>query len=827
MVRESGTPASLPPPEPENTRVDYSEENEALKLIGGLQSIDLAKFRVIGGIVRFDQTSRNIMKDAKQRIISSFSSQSSGRENFLIWAPPGSGKSFFVQEVVKSIEDVVSYRELNLARLGEQEFRSALLDLEKLDKPRLCFVDEADSKSSETWPYEALLPSLESSSSSGRVRACFVLAGSSGDSLSGMKEGIIKRPKGVDLLSRISPRNEFVIEALGLGDKLLVVSSQFSNAAREHDRRINEIEKLVLFYVALNPSLASARKIRQFAEMCIDRIPKGEDRVKYDHLFDPGDPENKEFWFKASHARNELVNAFVSLEESDRVSLEQRTIKAPIHEIAGPVQEAPATLDSNRIAVLPLSNISPDPNDGYFADGMTEELISTISKIGGLQVIARTSVMRYKGGNKSIEEIGKELKAGTILEGSVRKAGNKLRITVQLIHSNDSRHLWAESYDRELKDVFEIQSDISRTVAESLKIKLVGVESRLVKKEATRNMEAYTLYLRGIQHMESKRIEDQKKAIDYFERAIKLDPNFALAYAGLAQTYSWEPTIAALGLSSREGLAKSRELSLKALEIDEALPEAHASLSNVAWTASGLSREGWLAEGNDLKRAIELNPNYAYAHMLLGVHLLQERNFDGAMVELKTALSLDPLSVQANLRIGQVLMSSGKYEEALEYFQRLLGVLPEQVDFIHASLSSIYLARGRLEEAMEEVKKTMSLLEKEDEYAMQSIRTILAIIYARQGKKDEARKIQREQQALAEQKNDPYFLVQSIGIYPALGETDEAFRMLSKMVRDNKSPALGWLNVYLHWNDVRSDPRFQEFLAEIGQRDLIVNFERS
>ena len=189
------------------------------------------------------------MKDTKQRIVSSLSSQPFGCDNYLIWAPPGSGKSFFIQEIARSMGDHILYRELNLAQMSEQDFRRALFEIEKLDKPRLCFIDEVDSKPGESWPYEALLPSLEPPANRKTVRTCFVLAGSSGNSLAGMNENITKRPKGTDLLSRIPPGNEFVIEGLGLGDRLLVVSTQFLNAAVEHERRIDEVEKLVLYYV--------------------------------------------------------------------------------------------------------------------------------------------------------------------------------------------------------------------------------------------------------------------------------------------------------------------------------------------------------------------------------------------------------------------------------------------------------------------------------------------------------------------------------------------------------------------------------------------------
>ena len=444
-------------------------EGDAFVLISGLQNIDLSRFRVIGGIVRYDQSARNSMKDTKQKIVSSLSSQPFGCDNYLIWAPPGSGKSFFVQEIAKSLEDRIHYRELNLAQMDERKFRTALSEIEGLDKPRLCFVDEVDSKPAEAWPYEALLPSLEPPLNRRTVRSCFVLAGSSGNSLSGMKDGIVRRSKGVDLLSRIPSGNEFVIEGLGLGDRLLVVSTQFLSAAREYGRHIDEVEKLVLYYVALNPRLKSARQIRQFAVRCIERMPQGEDRIRYDHLFDPGDPENKDFWIRASSLKNDLVNVFVSLDEND----DSRTVASSISAKTGldalPPKVATTLLDRQRITVMPLVNIAAEATDGYFADGMTEELISAISLIGELSVISRTSVMSYKNQqNKRTIDIGRELGVGTLLEGSIRKSGNRVRISVQLIDVQSDNHLWAQNYDRTLEDIFAIQSDIANRVAQSL-----------------------------------------------------------------------------------------------------------------------------------------------------------------------------------------------------------------------------------------------------------------------------------------------------------------------------------------------------------------------
>ncbi len=365
-----------------------------------LRKIELPNFRVVGGIVRYDESARNILKDTKQRIVTSLTSQARGRDNYLIWAPPGSGKSFFVQEVAKSLDGKIDYTELNLAQLDEQKFRSELSKIEKSNRPRLCFIDEVDSKPSESWPYEALLPSLEPLERN-TIRTCFILAGSGGNSLSEMKDRMARRPKGVDFLSRIPSRNEASIPGLALGDKLLVASTQFLRASGERGLQTDEVEKLVLYYVALNPKLNSARQIRDLAIHCIERMPSGEERIKYDYLFDAGDPENKDFWTKTGSLRSEFVNTFVRVED------DQVLLKAPRSGLETSRIEENRSVEEmdygkNRIAVLPFSNISPDPRDEYFADGITEELISTISKISGLQVIARnfsTSIQKREQGN--------------------------------------------------------------------------------------------------------------------------------------------------------------------------------------------------------------------------------------------------------------------------------------------------------------------------------------------------------------------------------------------------------------------------------------------
>lgn len=276
-----------------------------------MDNISLSRFRVVGNYVRYDAQVRNSLKDWKQKIIVGLQTRSAGTSNYLMWAPPGSGKSYFVQEISQSLDGLVHYEELNLAQLDKDEFGSGLARVGTLGKPSLCFVDEIDAKPVESWPYEVLLPYLDPSGSR-TSPVTFVLAGSSTSGKNEMKQRIASRPKGSDLLSRIPTGNEFEIPPLNSGDKILVTLVQLRRAEEKMGRTVNEVEKFGLFYICVNPRLSSARQLREFALQCVERLSPGEDRIKYDHMFSPGDSENKEFWLRTDSMRKELVGAYVS-----------------------------------------------------------------------------------------------------------------------------------------------------------------------------------------------------------------------------------------------------------------------------------------------------------------------------------------------------------------------------------------------------------------------------------------------------------------------------------------------------------------------------------
>src|SRR5205823_3985194 len=322
-----------------------------------------------------------------------------------------------------------------------------------------------------------------------------------------------------------------------------------------------------------------------------------------------------------------------------------------------------ASADSKSIAVLPFVNMSADKNDEYLSDGVSEELITALSKITGLQVKARTSSFAFKGKNEDIEKIGDLLHASHLLEGSVAKAGNKLRITAQLIQASDGNHEWSDTYDRDMQDIFAVRSEVAQRVAETLKVRLLGEEKRKIDKKPTENLEAYNLYRQGCYHADKLSEEGMAKARPLFEQAIEKDPRFALAYTGLADNY----VIAADAIiPPREAFSKAKEAALKAIEMDDSLAEAHASLGFVHYHYDW----DWAAAEKEFKRAISLNPQSAQSYTLYTHYLAGMGRFDEANTQGRRALELDPLSVSTEWFLGWAAIFAGRNDEAITKFSK-------------------------------------------------------------------------------------------------------------------------------------------------------------
>src|SRR5437867_8804289 len=462
--------------------------------------------------------------------------------------------------------------------------------------------------------------------------------------------------------------------------------------------------------------------------------------------------------------------------------------------------EEPA-LDPRRIAILPFSNLSADPNDRYFTDGVTEELISTVSRIGELSVISRTSVMRYKDTTMPIGDIARELYTGTLLEGSVRKAGNKVRISTQLIDAKSDKHLWAQSYDRDLTDIFAIQRDIAEQVAVALKVKLLSKEKEALEQEPTSSPESYALYLKGRYFWNERTNESVNKAIRYFKEAARLDPNFALAYSGLADCY--------LILEDRGWASHNKSWPLakghaeNAVRLDVTLAEAHASLGLALyhqWDLAGAER--------DFKQALGLKPNYSTAYHWYATLLYNDTGRQREALEFeKRALELDPYSSTFSQGIGIVLLIMGKVREAMAQFEQVEQRDPDfaSVHFWNAWASE---RSGEFDEAIKEVTRGA-----EAPGAPSVARLGLATFYARAGKREQAVKLLNEIEIT---KSGEYLSPAVIGMVKfGLGKNDEAFDCLEKAYEEHDG-FLFYFRGFPWYAEYRSDPRWLEIERKMG-----------
>ena len=368
--------------------------------------------------------------------------------------------------------------------------------------------------------------------------------------------------------------------------------------------------------------------------------------------------------------RNKVPQALVKLDPHE---LKGVRFAVDVYRVVMPWEHmtstAAARSDRNRVAVLPFNNFSPEPGDEYFADGLTEEMIGTLSKIRGLSVISRTSVMQYKGKPKLIHEISRELNAGTILEGSVRKAGNRARVSIQAIDATDDRHVWAENYDRDLQDIFAVQSDIAGKVADALKVKLLSTEREEINQAPTKSVEANLHFLRGIYEVDKGSPSNLSKAIGHFERAIEEDPEFALAYARIADQYI---SVAGESMSGGEAFPKAGEYINRALQLDPKNSFAH---STKGWLAFQ-HQWNWTEAESSLRQAIDLSPSNNTAHSFYGRVLACLGRFDEAISEMKRAYELDPASPWIAEHFGVVYYTAGRNGEATEMFLKALEITP-------------------------------------------------------------------------------------------------------------------------------------------------------
>ncbi|HEV2138517.1 MAG TPA: adenylate/guanylate cyclase domain-containing protein [Nitrososphaerales archaeon] len=461
-----------------------------------------------------------------------------------------------------------------------------------------------------------------------------------------------------------------------------------------------------------------------------------------------------------------------------------------------------SALEPNRVAVLPLSMLSSDSQDEYLADGLTEELINTLSSIPGLKVIARTSTMKYKGVTKGAGEIARELNVGTVLEGSVRKAGSKVRVAVQMVDARTEEPVWAQKYDRELEDVFAIQSDIAGKVAEALKVQLFKEQRTLIERKAPENIEAYVLYLRGRHQLEQRKKDDLKRGIGYFEEAVLKDPSYALPYTGLADSYTqmgrhnWF-------IRPRESFEKAKTYAKKASEIDDSLAEAHASLGAIQiiydWD--------WKKAEEQVRRAIQLNPNYATAHYWYSHLLFATGRLDEGVEEAEVAHVLDPLSPAVTMGLVQAYLFAGRFDASIEECRRHLDIDPSY-PVAHDFLVHLYVQKGMFEDASREAQTLAKVSDRKEESLAH-----VAYVAVVMGRKEEARKVMDGLAASAgnEYSNPTIFII----VWSMLGDNDRAYKLLERAFEDGKV-AFPSLRFSPDLKDFRADPRHVQFLKRAG-----------
>jgi TolB-like protein/Flp pilus assembly protein TadD len=381
---------------------------------------------------------------------------------------------------------------------------------------------------------------------------------------------------------------------------------------------------------------------------------------------------------------------------------------------------------SKSIAVLPFENLSHDPDNAYFADGIQEEILTRLSKIADLKVISRTSTQRYKSKPDNLPEIAKQLGVANILEGTVQKAADQVRVNVQLISARNDSHLWADKFDRKLTDIFAVETEIASKIADTLQAQLTGSAKQAIATHPTENTEAHELYLRGRYFVGKRGAESLKKAIDYFNQAIAKDPNYALAYAGLSDCFDLLPQWSAA--SRAEYVPKAKAAAIKALQIDDSLAEAHTALAAALFSNDLNLRES----KREFERAIELDPNYAFAHYVFGYTVLPALGeFDRAIAELRRAVDLDPFSVIINANLGYVYIVARRYPEAIAQLRKTLELDP---DFwtTHRNLGEALELSGQLEQAIAEYEKGYKFLN--DDHAL----AYLAHAYALKGEREKA-----------------------------------------------------------------------------------------
>ena len=453
------------------------------------------------------------------------------------------------------------------------------------------------------------------------------------------------------------------------------------------------------------------------------------------------------------------------------------------------------------LAVLPLDNLSGDASQNYFADGMTDELITDLAQISALRVISRTSVMAYKGARKPMPQIARELNVDAVVEGTVLHSGDQVRITAQLIEASTDKHLWSQSYEGEFRDTLALQKRVAREIADQIRINLTPQEQAALKNVRVVNPEAYESYLKGRYFWNKRTADGLKAALAYFNQAIEEDPKYAQAYSGLADTYAllgdWQYAV----MIPKEAFPKAKAAAIKALELDSALGEAHNSL---AFVLDGFDWD-FDSAGKEFRRAIELNPGYATAHHWYAWHLSLLGRYDEAIAEMRKAENLDPLSLIINADLAELLVLAHSYDESIQQSRKTIEMDPNFA-LAHNQLAQAYLQKHMYDKAVAELQKAVQL----SGGSPTSIAN-LARAYVLSGNRSEAEKLLSD---LKKRSNPGYSNASEIAmIYASLGDTDQAMSWLEKGYEERFNPG-----VLLRpgFDPLRSDSRFQNLVHRIG-----------
>jgi TolB-like protein/Flp pilus assembly protein TadD len=466
------------------------------------------------------------------------------------------------------------------------------------------------------------------------------------------------------------------------------------------------------------------------------------------------------------------------------------------------VATTPNELSAKSIAVLPFDNLSRDPDNAFFAEGVQDEILTRLAKVADLKVIARTSTQKFKSAPENLPDIAKQLGVANILEGSVQKVNDQVRVNVQLVNAVTNAHLWAEIYDRKLTDIFAVESDIAKTIADQLQAKLTGSEKQMIAAQATSDTTAYELYHKGRALWEKRTGDNIPKAIVFYEQAIAYDPNYALAYAGLSSAYILSPFYA--GTDRLSTSPKAKEAALKALRLDPNLAEAHAALGKVLFF-SEIDLAGAMRE---YKRAIELEPNDAGAHHWLGNDSLAALGqFEEAIAEGRRSVELDPLSIVINADLGETFYYAKRYDESVTQLRKTLEIDPTSF-YTHYNLGIALQAKGDLPGAIVEYEKAKQL--SSDNLL---VSTLYAAAKAQAGDKDAARRMLSDLDK--ESQHREVLGYWRTLLYLSLNNKEEALRWLEQSFKERDGSNINWIKVDPLLDSLHGNPRFEALVQKV------------